>query len=99
MSMRQRAHRAVARTAAVALVIALAAGASAETAPTDEPPMPSLGEQLGQQWTIEDITPRAEPRSYLQTRDDTLERLSLREAVAVALQNNPGIAVERLGPE
>jgi len=95
MSIRRRA---VARTAALAIALA-AAAASADTAPTDEPPIPSLGEQLRRQWTIEDITPRAEPRSYLQTRDDTLERLSLREAVAVALQNNPGIAVQRLGPE
>jgi outer membrane protein len=61
--------------------------------------VPSLPEQLRRQWTIEDVAPKLEPRSYLATRDDTIERLSLREAVATALENNPSIAVERLGPE
>lgn len=67
--------------------------------PADAIVVPSLGEQLRRQWTIEDIQPQPESRAYLQTRDDTVERLSLREAVGVALENNPGIAVERLGPE
>ena len=91
-------HRAV--TLAVASLLsslALPPPALAETA--DEIAVPSLGEQLRRQWTIEDIQPQPESRAYLQTRDDTVERLSLREAVGVALENNPGIAVERLGPE
>ena len=91
-------HRAV--TLAVASLLsslALPTPALAETA--DEIAVPSLGEQLRRQWTIEDIQPQPESRAYLQTRDDTVERLSLREAVGVALENNPGIAVERLGPE
>jgi len=91
-------HRAV--TFAVASLLsslALPTPALAETA--DEIAVPSLGEQLRRQWTIEDIQPQPESRAYLQTRDDTVERLSLREAVGVALENNPGIAVERLGPE
>ena len=59
--------------------------------PADAIVVPSLGEQLRRQWTIEDIQPQPESRAYLQTRDDTVERLSLREAVGVALENNPGI--------
>jgi len=65
----------------------------------DNIPIPSFQKQLREQWTIEDLQPKPEPKAFLETRDDTLERLSLREAVAVALANNPGIAVERLGPE
>lgn len=65
----------------------------------DDFPIPSFPKQLREQWTSESIQPKPEPRAYLESRDDTLERLSLREAVASALQNNPGIAVERLGPE
>ncbi|HSD11741.1 MAG TPA: TolC family protein [Candidatus Binatia bacterium] len=72
--------------------------AFAESAGTDFP-IPSFQEQLRKQWTRQDVEPKPEPRSYLETRDDAVERLSLREAVATALQNNPGIAVERLGPE
>jgi outer membrane protein len=67
--------------------------------PEEQLAIPSFPEQLREQWTREDIQPKPEPRDYLETRDDTVERLSLREAVATALQNNPGIAVERLGPE
>src|SRR5438094_2910712 len=65
----------------------------------DNIPIPSFQKQLREQWTIEDLQPKPEPKAFLETRDDTLERLSLREAVGVALANNPGIAVERLGPE
>jgi outer membrane protein len=32
------------------------------------------------------------------TRDDTVERVSLKEAIAIALENNPGIAARRLEP-
>lgn len=65
---------------------------------TDEVSVPSFSEQLYRQWTLEPVEPKPEPREHLRTRDQTVERLSLREAVAAALENNPGIAVERLGP-
>jgi outer membrane protein len=65
----------------------------------DDFPVPSFSEQLREQWRRGDVQPKPESREYVETRDDTIERLSLREAVATALQNNPGIAVERLGPE
>jgi outer membrane protein len=80
--------------------ICLAFAAAAYAAPPAEQfSVPSLAEQLRGQWTIEDVAPKLESRAYLETRDDTVERLSLREAVGIALENNPGIAVERLGPE
>src|ERR1051326_2421610 len=82
---------------AVAVFIGLGF-AAASRADDDEIAVPSLAEQLRRQWTIEDVAPKAEARSYLATRDDTVERLSLREAVAGALENNPSIAVERLAP-
>jgi outer membrane protein len=60
--------------------------------------IPSLREQLRKQWTVEDVQPKPESKEYLQTHDDTVERLSLNDAVGVALENNPGIAADRLGP-
>jgi len=90
------------RRSLVLAVISLATGlvqAAVSTATADDFPVPSIGDQLHRQWTIEDVAPKPEARSYVVTRDDAVERLSLREAVAAALENNPGIAVERLGPE
>ncbi|MBI2963777.1 MAG: TolC family protein [Deltaproteobacteria bacterium] len=68
--------------------------------PTSSPPVriPSLGEQIRRQWAIEDVQPQVESKDYLGSRDDRVERLSLRDAVTAALENNPGIAAERLGP-
>ena len=85
--------------ACASLLVSLALPSRAASEPADEFTVPPLRELLRRQWTIEDIEPQPEARAYLQTSDDTLQRLSLREAVGVALQNNPGIAVERLGPE
>jgi outer membrane protein TolC len=85
--------------AVASLISSLAFASRVLGEPADAIAVPSLGEQLRRQWTIEDIRPQPESRAYLQTRDDTVERLSLREAVGAALENNPGIAVERLGPE
>jgi outer membrane protein len=85
--------------AVASMVSSLAFASRVLGEPADAIAVPSLGEQLRRQWTIEDIQPQPESRAYLQTRDDTVERLSLREAVGAALENNPGIAVERLGPE
>jgi HAE1 family hydrophobic/amphiphilic exporter-1 len=60
--------------------------------------IPSRLEQLRMQWAIEDVQPEPESKEYLQSRDDTVERLSLSDAVGAALANNPGVAAERLGP-
>lgn len=80
----------------VAIVARLA---FAGPAATDEVSVPSFPEQLRRQWTIEPVEPKPESPEYLRTRDQTVERLTLREAVATSLQNHPGIAVERLGPQ
>jgi outer membrane protein len=85
--------------AATLLVCSIVPATSSAEPADDKFPIPSFQKQLREQWTIEDLQPTPEPRAFLETRDDTLERLSLREAVAAALANNPGIAVERLGPE
>ena len=66
--------------------------------PPDDLRVPNLLEQLRRQWIADDVLPEAESPEYLRSRDDSVERLSLREAVLTALENNPGIAVERLGP-
>lgn len=71
--------------------------AGAEAA--DEIRIPTLAEQIVRQWRVDDAAPRRESREFLGSRDDTVERLSLREAVAAALANNPGLAAERLGPD
>lgn len=65
----------------------------------DDVPVPSFAEQLRRQWTIEDVKPKVESEERLRSRDAAIERLSLREAVATALENNPALAVERLGPQ
>lgn len=77
---------------------ALGRGVLADPPGGGEVKIPSLPEQLRRQWTIERIEPQPESRGYLKSRDETVERLSLREAIATALENNPGISVERLGP-
>ncbi len=73
--------------------------AAADPPATDEVPIPSFPEQIYRQWTVEPVAPKPELRDFLRTSDQTLERLSLRQAVTTALENNPGIAVQRLGPQ
>jgi outer membrane protein len=84
----------------LACVLAFGSTAVAEDAPKPDLriPIPSLLEQLQRQWISEDVPPESESAEHLRSRDETVERLSLREAVLTALENNPGIAVERLGP-
>ena len=92
---------AVVAVSLLALIGARGAGAAEPgTRPevSTEVTIPSLGEQLRQQWVIEDVLPEIEDKDYLRTRDETVEKLSLREAVLIALENNPGVASERLGP-
>lgn len=86
--------------AAAPLVVYALAPRSLGAEPTLSPHLrvPSLGEQILRQWTIEDVQPKVEPKDYLESRDNRVERLSLRDAVAAALENNPTIAAERLGP-
>ncbi len=78
--------------------LSLSCPAGAEPPASELVPIPSLPRQLMLQWSVQDVRPKVEPEAYLETQDDTVERLSLREAVVTALEHNPGIAVERLGP-
>jgi outer membrane protein TolC len=73
-------------------------GSVATSGESTEVPIPSLAEQLRLQWSLIDLRPAPESKGYVETRDDTLEHLSLREAVHAAIENNPAIASERLRP-
>jgi len=79
-------------------LVSLLAGGPVLAADVSGPDIPSFAEQVSRQWRIEDTKPPSESAEYLRTRDDTVERLSLREAVAIALAENPRVATERLGP-
>jgi outer membrane protein TolC len=87
------------RPLALAFLLVSGGPAGAQTGGEEPIPVPSLPRQLFLQWSIEDVRPKPEPKEHVGTHDDTVERLSLREAVATALENNPGIAAERLGPQ
>ena len=60
--------------------------------------IPTFAEQLRLQWSLIDLQPVPESRRYVETRDDTLKHLSLRDAVHAAIESNPAIASQRLGP-
>jgi outer membrane protein TolC len=76
----------------------LAAVAASADPPSPPERVPSFLEQLRGQWRLERTEAEPEPPERIRTRDDAVERLTLREAVAVGLENNPAIAAERLGP-
>jgi outer membrane protein len=66
--------------------------------PPPPPPSPSRFSVLPEQWQ-KDIPPSealAVPRPV--TRDGETQRVALQEAIAIALENNPGIAALRLEP-
>jgi len=82
------------------LLVLLTATGAAATDPTP-PPLPEASYRfsvLMDQWR-----PRLEPSDALRhpvsiTRDDTVEHVTLQDAIAIALENNPGIAASRLEP-
>ena len=92
-------HGPRAATAAAALLAATAAvalAAGGEVAP--RPAVPYRGSVLHEQWQ-----PGVPPSAALEvpsplTRDTQVERVTLKEAIALALEHNPGIAAERLTP-
>ena len=86
------------RALALALLLAIAVSRPAAAEPADEPEIPSLPDLLPGQWTRAHTAPAPESEEWVRSRDDATDRLTLREAVATALENNPSIAVERLGP-
>ena len=93
-----RCLRLVASASLASAILASPAAPAEPGKAADELRVPSLVEQIQQQWRMDDVLPEAESAEHLRSRDDTVESLSLREAVTTALENNPGIAVERLGP-
>ena len=65
---------------------------------TDIERTPWRGSMLGEQWR-RDIPESPAVRVPLPiTRDETVARVSLKEAIALALENNPGIEARRLEP-
>ncbi|MGH7818687.1 MAG: hypothetical protein ACREQ9_02850, partial [Candidatus Binatia bacterium] len=86
------------RFAPVAALAAVTSIAAATARAGDEVTIPSFPDRLYRQWTLEPVEPEPESAAHVRSRDAAVEKLSLREAVATALENNPGIAVERLGP-
>jgi outer membrane protein TolC len=87
------------RTLAAGALVLAAAAAAGDEPPAAPHPRTWWGiPGLAQQWQ-RDIP--ASPALHVQdpgARDDQVERVTLKEAIGLALQNNPGIAVRRLEP-
>jgi outer membrane protein TolC len=79
----------------VALVMATPVGAEA---PTPAPPTPYRFSVLSEQWQtqLEANPALATPATI--TRDDEIQNVTLKETIAIALENNPRIAARRLEP-
>jgi outer membrane protein len=81
----------------VALIVALATPARAES-PTPAPPSPFRFSVLSEQWQTQlEANPALAVPSTI-TRDDEIQNVTLKETIAIALENNPGIAARRLEP-
>ena len=81
--------------AVVALGWAMAARATEPGSPPTEPSW--RGAVWTDQWRDIPRSPALDVPSPI-TRDDDVQRVTLREAIAIALENNPGIAARRLEP-
>jgi len=86
-------------TAAWLLAVTLALPALAfEDGPTPAPPSPWRFSVVPEQWQ-RDIPPAKALFVPTQvTRDDEVQRVTLKEAIAIALESNPGIAARRYEP-
>lgn len=80
------------------LLGALVAAAHAQQTVPDLPPIPPPIDLLGDQWRLTLPPSEATRLGGPITRDDTVARVSLKEAIALALEHNPGIAARRLEP-
>ena len=94
---RRRAARGV-----VAVVLVLLAGAARgdEPSPANPPeaaPQPWRWQVLPEQWKLE-LPESSAVRVGDITRDEEIARLTLRESIALSLENNPQIAAQRLEP-
>jgi outer membrane protein TolC len=89
------------RPGVLVLLLLLATAPAARAGDPSPPPLPEAPFRfsvLMDQWR-----PAPEPSEALRhpgviTRDDTIEHVTLQEAIAIALENNPGIAASRLEP-
>src|SRR5688572_16789695 len=89
------------RSAVVALAMLLGGVSAVRAADPSPPPLPEAPFRfsvLMDQWRA-----LPEPSAMVRypggiTRDDTVAHVTLTEAIAIALENNPGIAASRLEP-
>jgi len=90
---------------AVAVAMAILAGAASAEEPAapsaanppEAAPQPWRWQVLPDQWKLE-LPESSAVRVGAITRDEEIARLTLREAIGLALQNNPQIAAQRLEP-
>src|SRR5262249_50198504 len=87
----------VKRLVGVVLLVAATMGGATEPAPG--PPEPSWrGSVLPDQWRRDfPRSPALDVPSPI-THDEEVQRVTLKEAIAIGLENNPGIAARRLEP-
>jgi outer membrane protein TolC len=92
--------RALLAVLAAALALAAAAGAQTQLTPPVPPPPPApfRGKILKDQWTPGVPRSKAVEVPAVLTHDTEVQRVSLKDAIALALEHNPGIAARRLEP-
>jgi outer membrane protein TolC len=89
------------RARVLVLVLLLAAPSAARADDVSPPPLPEAPFRfsvLMEQWRPEPLPSEALRHPTGITRDDMTEHVTLKEAIAIALENNPGIAANRLEP-
>jgi len=83
----------------LALVLSTIVATRAASEPPAAPPEPAWrGAVLPEQWRPGVAESAAVRVPTPITRDEAVERVTLKEAIGLALQNNPGIAAQRLEP-
>jgi len=70
------------------------------TSPFEQSPLGSLPKVLARQlWPVTEIPPESLiSERYLRTQDNTARKLTLKEAIYIAIRNNPGLTVVQLDP-
>ncbi len=82
----------------VVVAVAMASICAAETS-TDLTRTPLRWSVLPEQWRPADLRSLALAVPMPITRDEQIERVTLKDTIALALENNPGIAAQRLEPK
>jgi outer membrane protein TolC len=85
-------------TIVVALAGLLVGGAARAADPPPPPPAPWRGSVLPEQWRAGVPPSPALMVPVPVTRDEETDHVSLKEVIGLALENNPGIAAQRLEP-